>query len=625
MVNYENFYDGAGYGLDPTYGRSENYGDLFTGYRISAGQFGFPTDPRSANQLKAVSDKLSTGTKNIEVSGVTPATLDTIPKEHFKEINRLKKLAGAELTFHGPLVEPTGVSRQGWNESDRLQAERQITNAIMRGYDLDPKGNVVITFHSSNGLPEPRTDVINEKTKKPETTSIWVVDERTGNFSSISKPKVEYFRGKAVEIEDELKRKNEEAWFRTLQHVSFNAHNGENIIQKAIPQGKVEDPKLQKIFEKHPIEQVYKMYLEGKQEQIEKIAGPEMGAILINQMREITHGDIYLREAYGGFQELFNQAYYATEKTAEKSGNSEDLAKLEKFRQEIAPKIDSLENDPTKISELGEELVRGINVLRSINPPETLRPLEDFAIDKASDTFAGAALTSFKQLKENTPIISIENPPVGMGLSRADQLMRLVESSREKFANRAIEELGMSKKEAKQQAEKLIGVTWDVGHINMLRKYGFEDKHLLEEAKNIAPYVKHIHLSDNFGLEHTELPMGMGNVPIKKTLELMEQYNKKIKDVKKVVETGTWFGPQAFGNQTPFAQSLEAFGSPLYSMQMAPYWNQAIAASGGYFSGQGAVNPQIHHSMYGSGFANLPVELGGQMAGRNRLSGAPME
>jgi len=29
--------------------------------------------------------------------------------------------------------------------------------------------------------------------------------------------------------------------------------------------------------------------------------------------------------------------------------------------------------------------------------------------------------------------------------------------------------------------------------------------------------------------------------------------------------------------------------------------------------------------MYGAGFSNLPVELGGQMAGRSRMSGAPIE
>lgn len=83
----------------------------------------------------------------------------------------------------------------------------------------------------------------------------------------------------------------------------------------------------------------------------------------------------------------------------------------------------------------------------------------------------------------------------------------------------------MSENEAKKQAEKFIGATWDVGHINMLRKFGYEEKDIIKEAEAVAPYIKHVHLSDNFGFEHTELPMGMGNVPLK---EIMEKLGKKV-------------------------------------------------------------------------------------------------
>jgi len=76
-----------------------------------------------------------------------------------------------------------------------------------------------------------------------------------------------------------------------------------------------------------------------------------------------------------------------------------------------------------------------------------------------------------------------------------------------------------AKEAGKQAAEKLIGATWDVGHINMIRRQGFGKEDIIKEAEKIAPVVKHIHLSDNFGFEHTELPMGMGNVPIKEIMK----------------------------------------------------------------------------------------------------------
>jgi len=114
--------------------------------------------------------------------------------------------------------------------------------------------------------------------------------------------------------------------------------------------------------------------------------------------------------------------------------------------------------------------------------------------------------------------------------------------------------------------------------------------------------------------------MGMGNVPTKPMLDAISKYNKK---VKKIVETGQWFEPFKI---TPFKQTMEAFGSPIYSMQMSPHWNQApaISGAGGYFAGLGT-NPDLHHSMYGAGFSNLPMELGGETAGRSRVSGNPLE
>jgi len=195
----------------------------------------------------------------------------------------------------------------------------------------------------------------------------------------------------------------------------------------------------------------------------------------------------------------------------------------------------------------------------------------------------------------------------------------MIKKSREKFVEKAIDD-GTSKSEAERQAEKLIGATWDVGHINMIRKFGYGKEQLLEETRKIAPFVKHVHLSDNFGLEHTELPMGMGNVPIKEEMEILNKFNKQ---AKKIVETGGWF--QHF-QTNPFRKTLEAFGSPIYSTEMSPRWEQLSGVTSSYLGGLGEINPPTHHSYFGSGFQNLPVELGGSIGGgRNRLSGTPME
>ena len=621
MADLEDIYEGGKYDMDSAfdaaYGIPENYGKSFLGfdYRMPASQIGVTTDPFTSNQLQKVSEKVSTGAKHIEVSAIQLKTMDAIPKQQFAEMNRLRKLVGVDLTLHAPIIEPTGVTKQGWNESDRLNAERQMTSVLRRSHEMDPKGNLVVTFHSSAGLPEPETRIINEKGEE-ELKEFWVANEDTGQFSNIS-AEINYFKKEQkLDTKTLIKKRNEDTWYRELQSVNFNASQGASIIEKAMSE--VVDGKytLMPKEKQEALLEAYRKVVKGEKE-IKEIE--ELKPALEPRINELTHGDVYLRSIYGEFQNMFNRAY----KAAEMYDLKEDKNKLDKFRDEVAGKVKEMEEDPSKVGLLADELIKGVNVLRSITPPQTIKPLREWAIEKASTTFANVAFDAYNKFKNSAPIISIENPPVGMGLSRAEDLRDLVRKSRDKFADIAKDKLNLSKAEAKEQAEKLIGVTWDVGHINMLRGHGYEEKHLIAQTKTVAPFVKHVHLSDNFGLEHTELPMGMGNVPTKKMLDLIHGYNDK---VKKIAETGDWFSRQGGLGMTgtPHRQTLEAVGSPVFGGE-APYWNQISATSGQYFVGMGEISPQIHHSMYGAGFSNLPVELGGQMGGRSRVSGAPIE
>jgi len=334
MTSYESFYPGADYGLDPNYGLegTGGYGN-FIGHRTPASNIGFAVDATTANQLDVVSKKLSTGAKVIEVQGLgimggggPSAHMGKIPKQQFEEINRLKKLTGIELTFHGPLVEPTGVSRQGWDETQRQQSEREMWVAVERGQELEPEGNLVVTFHSSNGLPEPVTEVIDEKTGKPRITQIGFVDEREGKFQFVGPPQKDYFKkDPEVSIMETMKKQNEDAWFRELQHVNFNAFAGARDLQVALRSEKDVPKEFAKIIEKKPVEELYKLYVQGKTDEIRAVVGEKFAPIIENKMSELTHADIYLRDAYQGLQSLFNQAYEAADRT----DNKKDKATLE--------------------------------------------------------------------------------------------------------------------------------------------------------------------------------------------------------------------------------------------------------------------------------------------------------
>ncbi len=154
----------------------------------------------------------------------------------------------------------------------------------------------------------------------------------------------------------------------------------------------------------------------------------------------------------------------------------------------------------------------------------------------------------------------------------------------------------------------------------MIRKFGYDKSDLLKEAERIAPYLKHIHLSDNFGYEHTELPMGMGNVPMEETAKI---FGEKFKKLSKVIETGDWY--QHF-KTSPTIDSFSAFGSPVSTAYTQPRWNTAAYSFGNYLPGYGTINPEIHHSLFGRSLTGLPTELGGQIPGKesSRATGTPL-
>lgn len=631
MADYKhNFYGGANYGLEPVYGDKSS--PMFVGYNLPQSAFGVPTDPRTANQIKAVSDKINTGVKSVEVTGVSLEVLDYIPKQHFKEIARLKELTGIDLTFHGPLVEPSGTTQEGWDPAKRMLAERQVTNALERAQDLG--NNVVVTFHSSNGLPEPKTVVIDPATGKPTTTQLWVVDPRTGRAGVVPKRGANHFLGTDSSPETELKELNKQNWSQQMSGITLEADRARKQVDEArlnfekiasrSEDGVDEETilKLYRDFDKEP--QEYKKMLKTMDS-----VHPNASRVVDRAVSELAFAKRFAEESYIGLQGAFNQAYEYVQMNPK--GNEEVKAKLERLKEELAPQLKEYYQNPEKLIKFTEAVKEGVNTLNSIDvSPSTYRPLREFAIEKSAETFANAAFNAYNANKgdvNKVPIISIENPPVGMGLSRANDLSELVDKSRENLAHNLMEKKGLSEKKAGEIAEKMIGVTWDVGHINMLRRYGFGDSELKKETEKIGPYVKHIHLSDNFGMEHTELPMGMGNVPIKEHEEILKkQLGEKFKNIKQVVETGGWY---QYFKTTPLAETFEAFGSAIYPMKAGSYWNASRGTTGSYFTGYGRMLPEVNFATYGAGFSALPAELGGQIGGtnntRNRLSGAPME
>ncbi len=598
MASYEYFYPGTPYSLEPTsiYGSSTAYTPI--------GELGLTTDPRTAAKLQDVSSKLNTGIKTMEVSTVSPEIFESIPEQHLKEINRLAKLTGSDITLHGPLIEASGYTREGWSEVNRQGAERQAKMVIERAHKLDPGGNIPVTFHSTAvGLPE-GLELVKEKVEgkwKEVPKSMLIVDSRVGSVKQL-KETDRYFPGEAKKFdpETELKRINEDSWTENVNQINFYALRGEELIDRVAE--KVAFEAYERIV-KHP-------------EEFEKLPEPEK-KLMQEGVKIVDHASLFLRDAYRGMRELYNAAYGA----ATRSDDKEAIEKLEDYKKKIEKAVTEgkgIEKEPAKMQEFAEIIRQGVKTLGSITP-QIYKPLNEFLIEKSSQTFANAAFHGYKKFGEKAPIVSIENPPAGSALSRAADIKELIETARKNFVGQAKKE-GVSESEAKAASEKLIGATWDVGHINQLRKYGYGREEMIKQAEKIAPFVKHVHLSDNFGYENVELPMGMGNVPLK---EIMKTLEKEGFSGKKIIEAAAWWQHM---KTPPLAATLEALGSPIYPMLAQPTWTQASAAYGHYFAFPSAYLPEQHFAMYGGGFSALPQELGGQIPGKqSRMTGTPMD
>lgn len=599
---YNNFYKGGYSTLDPE-------GEL----RVSAAGLSLATDPRTANQIAEVSTRLNTGMKNIEVSTLTPDVFESIPEQHLSEIKRISELTGTKITVHGLLVEPSGISQQGFSEVQREGTERQMLMNIERASKM---GGGVVTFHSTAGIPEAEEKVMvkDENGRLVEKTrAVTFIDPRTGRIRTerdimehyLPVDETEKFTGEKLKFqpEIEIKRVNEEGWRQALENLNWRVMRGNDAIRE---EGLLNNEIIKQV-EKEGMDVLKKF---GSDEKVAK-----------DEYYQRKGGEQILQEAYREMRELFDTAYKKAKEEAEKNNNTEDFKRLKDFASEVSANIEKINNksEDYDAAYLAKVVREGTNILGKVANPDFFVPLNDFVLEKSSQTFGDVAFKAYEKLGDKAPIVSIENPPAGSGFSRAEDLKKLIKESRNKFVENAMKE-GYSKSEAEDASKKMIGATWDVGHINMLRKYGYTEKEIIKEAEKIAPYVKHVHLSDNFGMEHTELPMGMGNVPLKGHLEKLKKGGFTGKSV---IETGNWW--QHF-KTPPVGDTLEALGSPIYSMKMAPYWSQARSVYGNYFSGYGPIFPEQHFSMYGGGFSSLPQELGGQIPGKqSRFSGTPSD
>jgi len=595
------------------------YNEVSTGYRVFTGNLGSVTSAQTAMQVAEVDSRLREGMKTVEMGVISPDVFETIPEEHFNEIRQLAKVSGAEVTMHAPLIDPTGFKEGNWlGEHARAQAERQLKHVVDMAAKASPGGNIPVTIHGAGVDVQAKEWGEVEGMKGPQMTSMTIVNQDSGQMTGVKGEWEHSLHTKKPEYHDPIRKMR-----------AANSTSWHDMILKVQDMVKESDSFVQKAEDTHG-GMVNRAILAGKIKPSQ--LNQEQRRNLEEYHRLIGSADIYKGEAEMKIRNAYEAALKFPNKKAKKlvSGT---LGEINKIWGGNAKKMEAIER---KVGRGKEWLLRGervesenhllketLRTLSELPPPDLFVPVEDFARDKAAKTLSNIALDSAmkkdKTFKENAPIISIENVWPNIAFSRADELKGLIKETRKQFVKTAVKK-GANEDKAREYAEKKIGATWDVGHMNTIRKYGFTEKDVVKEAEQIAKFVKHVHIHDNFGFADTHLPVGMGNAPIKEVLKTLKQNYGY--DGKAILEGGG-FAAQ-FKGASPQPYSLEGLDTPIYYSGAGPTWGGDQLGYAPHFSGYGITLPEKHFAMFGGGFSQLPVEMGGKI-GRGGFSGTPME
>lgn len=597
-------------------------------YYLKAGQIGAPTRPDTANQITQLGNLLNQGIKNIEIGTLDPKIFETIPRQHFKEMERIGKLTGATISVHAPVqnFDITGFTDRGWDEFQRQTNEKRLAETLDRVSELDPKGNVLVTVHGgSTGAYQWQKGIEGEK------AVMGIVNRDSGQVQAVKYEKKIYpGKEEAWTPEMALESLNETEWREKKLKIQTNLKDIRELNER-FERVKKENEILELGHKKNVLsreeEAQFQNNLQNKQI-LEQHIGELNHHIRNTFMNMYNDFSKFANEedkkhmlAQPGFNEALSTVISIGNKQGEIANRQREIAKQYREarsaeeREHLAKEFEGLGNDSSKLREV--EMQPIISLSSALPAPNTWVPLDDFAIEKGSQTVANAAFEVFKKHREKAPVICVENVYPEMPLSRAESLKEMIEEAREKFSKRLVKELDLDKSRADLTAEKLIGATWDLGHINLLKRGGFTKEDILKETKEIRPFVKKVHITDNFGFDDTHLPPGMGNVD---TLNLMQELEKGGR-LPAIIEAGGF--AQAF-EQSPMLEQLQALGSPLYSIDAPPYWHEiAYHPAGPYSMGYGPILPKQHFDLYGAGFSStsLPLELGGEIGTeRGRLA-----
>lgn len=605
---------------------------------VPFGMLGPSTHP-GQNQLMEMNLDANWGTKNIELSFLFPKIIEQTPDYYYDEMRRLAKLSDVKPSLHAPVVNLAGLQpRSGkYLESQRRSEEIRLKSMIDNAYRVGG-ANTVVNVHASEAVYG-KLSYMEEEGKKPEEITEYqgFVDQDTDQFMAI--PRTErWHRGKVRMLEPGQAIKEEE---KSRINKLIDAW-GDTAYRQRIYSGELKQmgTKIKAMGEKYGKDITDKWTGEAGKEQEKALRTHAHFSSLVQNARE-TEKEI------GGEIQRYIKKYHPIIRDKFKGDIKKYVESIRKEYGGVRPYLKQRaeerysylkEEDPQEFKRTVREDVKQLegkfNLFGIAYPEDEVKriiPVTEYEMEKTAKTLSNAAMHGFSRYGGKAPIVSIENPYPFVAFGRAEDLVKLIKKAREEFANKLKKRENMSSVEARKMAHKLIGANIDIGHLNLLKQYGFKDKKLMEEVKKLMPLVKHVHITDNFGYEDSHLVPGWGNAPIK---EMLKELEKKGYKGKMILEAG---GAEEMWAQTkgvtphPFSPSLTYTKTPLYETQpMGERWTEFTDEFSKMYSpefptARSPVYEGYNIINYGS-FSQIPGVFGSHQPGKDRskFAGSPM-
>ncbi len=447
-------------------------------------------------------------------TGWTP---ESVSRPEREAIRQLAKINEVELSIHAtPNVAISGLGQQGFSPEQQREAIDEIKKAIDFAADTADGGLVV--FHAQE-FPRP----IFEKYKKEkfmqypgeeERAPLHVVDQRTGQLTPLPRN-----QSLAVPIGGTDNPQRDEQGFIKWENKTVAELEKEAIEKK-----------------QDPIKYIYNTFI-AKEQEFEH-----------GQERELAHR---VKRAQENYEHLNEEAKKIEEqmKKSKALGEYEAIKILETYGASSRPgtiEYKKLLKDPIgKFKEVLQESKANIDEQKEIERSygrrafernETVKnavPIEEFGIKNSAKAIANAAMYGYeveKEQKLSRPITLVpENWTPEQYGSHPQELKTLVQESRKSMVEDLVKKKGLDKDEAQKIAKERIKATFDIGHLNMWKKYfdGTEKefkKWVDDQVKDLVQsgIIGHVHLTDNFGYHDEHLTPGEGTAPVKEFLQRLE-------------------------------------------------------------------------------------------------------